>query len=86
MVQPDSIVMDHPWLEKVFKALCLITAIASLFGPVVMGSVLINNCSACGASNFDLFIVASSDAFKFNEICTCVMCYGLCVSTAMLVW
>ena len=62
------------------------TAFCALVGPIVMGSVLLNNCKACGDVNFDLLIRSCQAAFTFNEVLIVCMCYGGLLAVIALLW
>ena len=83
---PDEAQPVDEALVPVFKFLCMLACLCSLLGPVILGSVLMNNCHACGTANFDVFYRTCSPAFMFNELMVTSMCYSLIFATTMLPW
>jgi len=85
MVDPDSVAERwHPWITVMFRCVCIVSTMAAALGPIILGNVLLCNCSACGVANFDLFLRAAMFSFQMNEVFTCIMCYGLLFSVGLL--
>jgi hypothetical protein len=72
------------WTRWVFVLTCYITCASSFLGPIIVGSVLVNNTFACSDENFDLLLDAARWVFIYNEMLTAIMCYSLTVALLLL--
>lgn len=54
------------WMSWAFALVCCLTGALCVLGPIVLGSVLTVNISACSDLNFDLFLEAGASTIRFK--------------------